>query len=80
MPSVTVWLSENGLPTAITHSATFSFDESPHGITGRPVASIFEQRQVGPRIDADDLRLDVAMIADRDRDFGDVVADARGCW
>ena len=41
MPSVTVWLSENGLPTAITHSATFSFEESPHGITGRPVRSIF---------------------------------------
>ena len=38
-PRVTVWLSENGLPTAITHSATFSFDELPHGTVGRPVAS-----------------------------------------
>ena len=75
MPSVTVWLSENGLPTAITHSATFSFDESPHGITGRPVASILSRRQVGPRIDADDLGLHVAMIADRHRHFGDVVAN-----
>ena len=41
MPSVTVWLSWNGLPTASTHSPTFSFDESPHGMTGRPFASIF---------------------------------------
>ncbi len=31
----------NGLPMASTHSATLSFDESPHGITGRSVASIF---------------------------------------
>ena len=38
MPSVTVWLSWNGLPIASTHSATFSCDESPHGIVGRFVA------------------------------------------
>ena len=40
-PRVTVWFSENGLPTAITHSATFNFAESPHGITGSAVASTF---------------------------------------
>ena len=68
-------MSENGLPTAITHSATFSFDESPHGITGRPVAVDLQQREIGPRIDADDLRLDVAMIADRHRHLRHVVAD-----
>ena len=44
-------------------------------MTGRPVASIFSSAEIGPRIDADDLRLDVAMIADRHRDFGHVVAD-----
>ncbi len=40
-PSVTVWFRENGLPMAITHSATFNLDESPQGTTGRFVASTF---------------------------------------
>jgi S1-C subfamily serine protease len=43
MPSVTVWFNWNGLPIASTHSATLSFDESPHGRTGRPRASIFSE-------------------------------------
>ena len=41
MPAVTVWFSWNGLPMASTHSPTFSWLESPHGTTGRPVTSIF---------------------------------------
>ncbi len=41
MPAVTVWLSENGLPIASTHSPTFNCAESPHGTTGRPVRFAF---------------------------------------
>ena len=40
MPSVTVWFNWNGLPIASTHSATLSFDESPHGRTGSGRVSI----------------------------------------
>ena len=39
MPVVTVRSRPNGLPMAITGSPTWSWVESPSGITGRPVAS-----------------------------------------
>ena len=39
IPIVTVWLSWNGLPTAITYSPTSALAESPHGSVGRPAAS-----------------------------------------
>ena len=40
IPAVTVDVKLNGLPTAKTHSPTFSFSESPKGIVGRSFASI----------------------------------------
>ncbi len=39
IPAVTVDVRLNGLPTASTHSPTFSFSESPNGIVGRSLAS-----------------------------------------
>ena len=41
MPAVTVWFNWNGLPIASTHSPTFSWLESPHGITCSPFKSSF---------------------------------------
>jgi hypothetical protein len=39
MPMVTVWLSWNGLPTAITYSPTLALDESPQARVGKPFPS-----------------------------------------
>ena len=39
IPTVTVWSRPNGLPIAITGSATRSAVELPSAIAGRPVAS-----------------------------------------
>ena len=39
-PTVTVWLSSNGLPMAITHSPTSRASELPRGSTGRLLPSI----------------------------------------
>jgi hypothetical protein len=43
MPAVTVEVKLNGLPTANTHSPTFSFSESPNGMVGRSFASILSK-------------------------------------
>ncbi len=75
MPSVTVWFSWNGLPMASTHSATRSFAESPHGITGRPVAftlsSAMSVQGSVPTTRARSSRLSARPIGD----LGAVVAD-----
>ncbi len=79
MPSVTVWLSEKGVPTAITHSATLSFEESPHGMTGRLVASTFSSaRSVEgstPTILAGISRRSIETVTS-----ATALADRRGCW
>ena len=63
MPSVTVWLNTpNGLPIARTHSATLSLEESPHGSVGRLRASIFSTREVGLRVEPDDLRRELPLV------------------
>ena len=51
---------------ASTHSATLSFDESPHGIVGRSLRVDLQEREIGRRIEADHLRWNLAFVGQRD--------------
>ena len=69
MPAVTVLSRPNGEPIAITHSPTFSLVESPMRTDGRPVASILTSA-TSVRLSAPiDLRLELALVGQRDDDL-----------
>ena len=56
MPIVTVWLKPSELPIASTTSPTSSVSERPRRISGRFGQVDLEQRELGFRVRADELR------------------------
>ena len=62
MPSVTVSLNANGLPTASTHSATRSFVESAHGSGCETLRVHLHDGEIGDVIDADDRGRQLAIV------------------
>ena len=77
MPAVIVFSRPNGLPIATTHSPTLSFSGSPIVTFGRSFASILMQRDVGALVDADHLRLELALVGELDVDLVGAVDDVR---
>ena len=77
IPEVTVWLSANGLPIAITKSPTSALLESASGISTRLFAVIFSSATSEGLSAADDLRLDLTVVEQRDGDFVGVLDDVR---
>ena len=77
MPAVTVFSSPNGEPIAITHSPTRSLFGSP--MRDRRQAGRFDldQCDVGARVGADQLALELAPIGRRDRDVVGATHDVR---
>ena len=53
MPAVTVDASENGFPTAITHSPTCTFLELPKVMAGRSGFIYFDDRKISGGIRSD---------------------------
>ena len=77
MPAVTVLSRPNGEPIAITHSPTLSRLTSPIAPPAGRVASILTSGDVGALVGADDLRLELALVGQRDDDLVGAVDDVR---
>jgi hypothetical protein len=69
MPAVTLFSSPKGEPMAITHSPTFRRFTSPIFTKGRPVALDLHHRDVGALVEADDARLQFALVGQRHDHF-----------
>ena len=71
MPWVTVWPTPNGSPMAMTKSPTSSASESPSSSTGKfPPPLSLQHREIGARIAQHDLRLELALVGERDLHVG----------
>ena len=75
MPSVTVWFNWNGIADRQDPFGDPELRRVPPRQHRQPARLDLQERQVGPLVDADDLRLELALVRHHDRHLRAGVAD-----